>query len=34
MKDYFNVYVGMVTGNEKIFQNDKYGNMKVLINLN
>lgn len=28
--DYFDIYVGMVTGKEDIFKNDTYGNMHIL----
>lgn len=30
INDYFNIYVGMVTGKEDVFKNDKYGNINVL----
>ena len=29
-KDYFNVYVGLVSGKESIYKNDDYGNIEVL----
>tara|TARA_B110001452_G_C15220958_1_gene423298 strand:- start:921 stop:2081 length:1161 start_codon:yes stop_codon:yes gene_type:complete len=29
-KDYFDIYVGMVTGKETIFKNNKYGHFKLL----
>ena len=28
--EYFDIYVGMVTGKEKVFKNDKYGNIELL----
>jgi adenine-specific DNA-methyltransferase len=28
--DYFDIYVGMVTGKEDVFKNDKYGNIEIL----
>ena len=30
VKDYFDVYVGMVTGKEDVFKNNTYGNIKIL----
>jgi adenine-specific DNA-methyltransferase len=30
IKDFFNIYVGMVSGKEKIFHNEEYGNIDVL----
>mgnify|MGYP000421475299 CR=1 FL=1 len=30
IKDYFDVYVGMVTGKEDVFKNTIYGNIKIL----
>lgn len=33
MKDYFDVYVGMVSGCDSVFKNEVYGNINVLINL-
>jgi adenine-specific DNA-methyltransferase len=30
VKDYFDVYVGMVTGKEDVFKNTNYGNIKIL----
>jgi adenine-specific DNA-methyltransferase len=29
-QDYFDIYVGLVTGKEEIYKNDKYGNIEVL----
>ena len=30
LENYFDIYVGMVTGKEEIFKNDKYGNITLL----
>jgi adenine-specific DNA-methyltransferase len=30
VEDYFNVYVGLVTGLEEVYKNDTYGNIEVL----
>lgn len=30
LKDYFNIYVGMVTGKESVFKNSTYGNITIL----
>ena len=30
LKDFFNVYVGMVSGRESVFKNDEYGNIDVI----
>ena len=32
--DYFDIFVGMVTGKESVYKNDKYGNIKLLNNKN
>jgi adenine-specific DNA-methyltransferase len=29
-KDYFDIYVGIVSGKEKVYKNDEYGNIEVL----
>jgi adenine-specific DNA-methyltransferase len=29
-KDYFDIYVGLVTGKEEVYKNDKFGNIKIL----
>lgn len=29
-KDYFNIYVGLVSGRENVYKNEKYGNIEVL----
>ena len=34
LSDYFNIFVGMVTGKESIFKNEKYGNIDILTNKN
>ena len=34
ISDYFNVYVGIVSGKEDVFKNDKFGNITVLNNKN
>lgn len=33
-KDYFDVYVGLVSGNDSIFQNDNLGNVSLLVDKN
>lgn len=33
-KDYFNIYVGIVSGKESVFKNDKIGNIEVLNGFN
>ncbi len=30
IKDFFNVYVGIVSGKEQVFHNEEYGNIQVL----
>jgi adenine-specific DNA-methyltransferase len=30
VKDFFDVYVGMVSGKEEVFKNDQFGQMKIL----
>ena len=32
--DYFDIYVGIVSGKESVFKNEKYGNVKILNNKN
>lgn len=32
IKDFFNVYVGIVSGKEKVFNNEEYGNIDIIIN--
>ena len=32
LKDFFNVYVGMVSGRESVFKNDEFGNIDVITN--
>ena len=34
LSNYFDIYVGMVTGKESIFKNNKYGNIEILNNKN
>ena len=34
LSEYFNIFVGMVTGKESVFKNDEYGNTSILTNKN
>jgi len=34
LSDYFNIFVGMVTGKESVLKNEEYGNINILTNTN
>lgn len=34
IEEYFNIYVGMVSGKEEVFKNDEFGNIDILIDEN